>query len=148
MLVEDLMTTELVTCDFEASLMTAATRMLENRVGSVIVRRDGDPFGIITETDALSAGVSADLPFGEIPVESVVSHPLVTTSPDTTLRMAVDRMTEHEIKKLAVVDGLTLEGIVTRTDIVAHYGDFINEAHALDDRQERWEARKQDIDEF
>ncbi|MFB6102430.1 MAG: CBS domain-containing protein [Haloplanus sp.] len=148
MLVEDLMVTELVTCERDASLQTAAERMLERGVGSVIVLRGGNPYGIVTETDALQAGATTKRPFVDVSVERAVSHPLVTTTGDTTIRTAVNRMKEHDIKKLPVVDGTTLRGLVTRTDIVSHYDDFIAEAHALDQRREQWEARKQDIDEF
>jgi CBS domain-containing protein len=147
-LVDSLMQTEVVTCALDASLQTAAVRMLDRGVGSVIVLRDGDPYGIVTETDALHAGAATERPFVEIPIERAVSHPLVTVTGDATVRTAVSRMQEHGVKKLAVVDGLDLRGIVTRTDVVTHYEDFVAEAHALDDRQVRWEARKQDVDEF
>jgi len=148
MLVEELMETDVVTSDFEGSLQTAAVRMLEHGVGSVIVVRDGNPYGIVTETDALHAGAATKRPFVDIRLARVASHPLVTTTGDTTVRTAVDRMREHDIKKLPVVEDLELRGIVTRTDIAVHYNEFVAEAHQLDDRRERWEARRQDIDEF
>ena len=148
MLVEDVMTTDVVTCDHEATLQAAATRMLERHVGSVIVTADGDPAGILTETDALQAGVVTDRPFSEITVGDVASHPLITVTRDVTVGRAVDRMREEDVKKLVVVDGLSLEGIVTRSDVVLHFGEFIDEAHAIDDRREDWEARRTDVDEF
>lgn len=148
MLVEEIMTTELVTCDIDASLRTAAERMLEHGIGSVIVVRDGDPFGIATETDALQAGAVTDRPFGEIDLREAVSHPLVTATGDTTIRRAVNRMHENEIKKLPVVDGMELRGIVTLHDITNHYGEFVKEAHALDRQQERWESSWGTLDEF
>lgn len=140
MLVEDLMVRELVTCDVDGSLQDAAELMLRHQVGSVIVTRDGDPFGIVTETDMLEAGATTRHPFDELPLEEVVSTPLVTTTGDATVRAAVNLMREHGIKKLPVLEGLELVGIVSRTDIVFHYGDFIREAHALDERRDRWEA--------
>lgn len=148
MLVEDLMTTDIVTCDVDSSLQTAAVRMLEHGVGSVVITSEGSPFGIVTETDALHAGAATDRPFGDIAVEEVLSHPLVTTTPDATIRKAVNQMKDNDVKKLPVVEDLDLVGIITRTDIVGHYGEFIREAHAIDDQRERWEARRADVEEF
>lgn len=148
MLVEEIMTTEIVTCDLDASLRIAAERMVARGIGSVIVVRDGDPFGIVTETDALRAGAATDRPFGEIDVREVVSHPLVTATGDTTVRRAVDRLHENGIKKLPVVDGTDLGGIVTLHDVTAHYGEFVAEAHELDRQRERWESDRGTLDEF
>jgi CBS domain-containing protein len=140
-LVEDVMTEEVVTCSFGASLQTAAERMLSAGVGSVVVRRAGDPVGIVTETDALHAGAATGEPFTEIPVSEVLSHPLVTIGGDATVRRAVERMKDEDVKKLPVVEDLDLRGIVTRTDVLFHFGESIREAHALDARRDRWQSR-------
>lgn len=148
MLVADIMRTEIVTCDVDASLRGAGRRMLDEGVGSVIVTRDGTPLGIVTETDALQAGVATDRPFGDIALGEVASHPLLTTTPDATVRKAVERMREEGVKKLPVMEDMELRGIVTRSDVTAHYGDFIREVHELEGMRERWEARRTDPDEF
>jgi CBS domain-containing protein len=148
MLVEDLMSTDIVTCEYGASLQAAVVRLLEENVGSVIVTREEDPIGIVTETDSLLAGASSGRPFDEIPLKKVTSHPLVTTTGDTTIRTAVERMKANDIKKLPVVEGMELRGIITLTDIAMHHSDSMREAREISERRERWEARKADIDEF
>jgi CBS domain-containing protein len=148
MLVEDIMTTDLVTCAHDAALQTAVVRLVENRVGSVILLRDGDPTGIVTETDALRAGAVTERPFVEIAARDAASSPLVTTPADASVRKAVGRMRDHGIKKLPVVDGVELTGIVTHSDVAVHYNDFVREIHDMDRQRERWEARKADVDEF
>lgn len=148
MLVEDVMSTDTVTCEYDSSVRTAVVQLLEQNVGSTIVVRDGEPMGIVTETDALLAGVSSRRPFHEIPIADAVSHPLITTTGDTTIRKAIERMTAEGIKKLPVVDGLELEGILTITDVATHYTDIKEEARMVAAQRERWEARKADIDEF
>lgn len=148
MLVEDLMTTDIVTCDYDTSLRTAGVQMLENGVGSVVVVREGNPVGIVTETDSLQAGIATDQPFSEIPVKKVLSHPLITVTEDITIRKAVNRMKENDIKKFPVVDGMELKGIITLTDIATHHEDVIEEMHKREQQRERWEATKADIDEF
>jgi CBS domain-containing protein len=142
------MTTDIVTCEYGTSLQAVVVRLLEETVGSVIVTRDGNPMGIVTETDALLAGASLQRPFGEIPIADVASHPLITTTGDTTIRNAVERMKANDIKKLPVVEGIELEGIITLTDIAVNHSEMMKEARELSERRDRWEARKADIDEF
>lgn len=148
MLVEEIMETDVVTCGYESSLRDAATRMVEQEVGSIIVVRSGHPYGILTETDALYAGATTNLPYEGIPVAEILSHPLVTVAPDKTVKRAVQTMEEHGIKKLPVVDGIDLQGILTRSDLVRHHDELLNEVRDLEKYREQWEHRKGDIDRF
>lgn len=131
MLVEAVMTTDLVTVPIEDSLQAGVELMLRNGVGSVIVREDGVPTGIVTETDALYASGVTERPFTELPIRKVMSNPLITISPDKTLRRATQRMHEEGIKKLVVAEEMTLVGIVTTQDIIESYHDLKAEIHDL-----------------
>ena len=86
MLVEEVMTTHLVTCDADATVRDATESMLRNRIGSVVVTDGGTPAGILTESDVLHAGYVTDDPLSAIPVREAASAPLVTVRPDATLR--------------------------------------------------------------
>jgi CBS domain-containing protein len=140
MLVRDLMTREVVTCDAGKPVHTAAARMLDAGVGSVLITKDGTPLAILTETDVLRAGVITGRPLDDVPVDKAASHPLQTIAPDATVRSAVNRMNDGGIKKLPVVTDTELVGIVTQGDIVAHYTDFVREAHRLDADASHWES--------
>ena len=131
MLVEQVMTTDLVTCSVEKSLHEGAERLLKNGVGSVIVRKENMPVGIVTEADVLYAGYVTERPFTAIPIEKVMSSPLVTILPQKTLRRATQRMYEENIKKLVVVEELDPVGIITTQDIIEHYHDLKAEIHDL-----------------
>jgi CBS domain-containing protein len=144
MLVRDVMTTDVVTVDVDADLATAAEDMVRAGIGSVLVTRDGTPTGIVTETDALAAGSVASVPFADIPVASVMSSPLETIQPDRSVRAAVERMAEENVKKLPVFDGMDLHGLVTRTDIVLNHHAIIREAHRIDDQRDAWESERLD----
>lgn len=131
MLVEDIMSTDLVTCPVEESLQAGVERMLKRGVGSVIVVSDETPVGIVTETDSLHAGAVTERPFTEIPIRKVMSRPLITVQPDKTLRAATRRMNEESVKKLVVVEDMIeerkLEGILTTQDIVENYHQLKSE---------------------
>lgn len=52
--VDDLMTKEVVYADEETSVLNIAKIMGSQRIGSVIITREGEPFGIFTERDLLT----------------------------------------------------------------------------------------------
>jgi CBS domain-containing protein len=130
--VEQLMVTEIVTVDSKETVRTAVEAMLRNHVGSVIVITDGNPTGIVTETDTLQAGYATDEGFSEIPLKDVMSRPLVTIEPDKSLRTAMRTMKNEKIKKLPVQDGIDLVGILTMTDVTRQYPEIIQEIHEIE----------------
>jgi len=140
MLVQDLMSTEVVTVGAEASLREAVGRLLHEGVGSVVVvDENGNPGGIVTETDALGAVYQAEQPPAEIDVLELTRQPVVTTKPETTVQTVARKMTDHEVKKVPVMDGLDLVGIVTLTDIVWHLSEIRKEATSLGQAHKEWD---------
>jgi CBS domain-containing protein len=147
MLVEAVMTTDLVTCDADATVRDATERMLRNRVGSVVVTDDGTPAGILTESDVLRAGYATDDPLSTIPVRKAASAPLVTVRPSATLRTATKRMRSEGVKKLVVVDGMSPEGIVTTQDVVDNYAGIRKEVRDLATDATGWSERSDPLHE-
>ena len=135
------MHTDLVTVRATDTIHDAVGRMLAEHVGSVIVTRDGTPAGILTETDVLEA-VYVDVgAVDEVDVGAVMSSPLVTVEPGGTVSRAVERMRDRDVKKLPVVEGVDLVGILTMSDVVRHHRDFVKEAQRLDDGRSGWSPR-------
>jgi CBS domain-containing protein len=140
MLVREVMTAHVVRCDVEAPLQVAVGKMLDAGVGSVIATREGHPTGIVTETDVLRMGYTTGRCFENISVAESMSHPLVTVAPDRTVQSAIRTMVEDGIKKLPVVDGIDLVGVLTMTDVVTHEQDLLDEAHRDGARRHDWEV--------
>jgi CBS domain-containing protein len=103
---------------------------------------DGNPAGIVTESDALDGALQTGDPLDAIPVTKLTHRSVMTISPETTVQKAARIMAERDIKKLPVKDGLELLGIITLTDIVWHLSDIRKEAASLDAVRERWESSK------
>ncbi|WP_338738178.1 CBS domain-containing protein [Haloplanus salilacus] len=132
MLVEELMQTDIVTSDIEGTVRAAVEQMLRNHVGSVVVVDDGNPTGIVTETDILKIGYGTERCFGDIPLERAMSRPLVTIAPDKSIRAAMRTMRTENVKKLPVQDGIDLVGILTMVDVTRAYNDIVKEIHAME----------------
>lgn len=134
------MTEDVVTVPADATLDRAVRALLDNGVGSVVVRSDGAPAGIVTESDALRSALETGRPLDEIDVADLVHRPVITTAPDRTVQHVARRMAEADVKKVPVVDGVDLVGIVTLTDLVWHLSDIRDEASAASEAAERWQT--------
>jgi CBS domain-containing protein len=136
MRVEDVMSTEVVTVDGDATLEAAAKAMTEARVGSVLVR--GDRVGILTETDAVRAGYELDEPFSAIQVEQVATWDPVTVGPGDSVDRAVATMVDAGVKRLPVRDGIDLVGVVTVTDVARHVPERVREVRRAASERREW----------
>jgi len=139
MQVHELMSTDVVTVPVDATVADAVDRLLGAGVGSVIVVDDaGDPMGIVTESDALRAAREVGRPLTEIDVRAVGHRPVVTTTPSTSVPGVARLMADEGVKKVPVLDGLDLVGVVTLTDVVWHLSSLREEMSAIEAAREAW----------
>ena len=117
------MTESVVTMSPQRSVREVAELMRERNVGSVVLVDDGGRLvGIITDRD-LAVGVLAEGHDGSEAVGGYASTPVVTATPGLDLREAAALMVRHGIRRLPVLDGDHLSGIVTLDDLAARTGD-------------------------
>jgi len=114
--VSEIMQTPAQTITPSSPIVEAATRLRDGGIGSLVVVRDGEPVGIITESDIVAV-TAEEGDTRALTVEDVMATALVTVDADTDVERAVERLRTHGIKKLPVVEDGTLVGIVTTTDI-------------------------------
>ena len=107
-----------ITCSEEETIQEAARLMADNQIGSLIVTKAGRLRGILTERDIMIglAEMGGDVAFAF--VKDMMTESVFTVSPNAGVSSAVKLMEEHKIKKLPVVDGDQLVGIITATDIL------------------------------
>jgi len=118
------MTSGVVTTTPEASVVSVARQMRDSRVGSVvIVDPAGTPVAMITDRD-LTVRVFAAGADPEAPVGDHASRPLVCGEPEMELDEAAALMVQHRVRRLPVVDGDSLTGIVTLDDIAVRTGNL------------------------
>jgi len=115
--VGDVMVREVITIDENATVKEAAEVMNKFEIGCLIAVRKGKAVGIITERDLLKRVVAEAKDVNKTRVKDVMSSPLVVVEPDLDLEEAVKLMFQMKIKKLPVVDGKRLVGLVSLTDI-------------------------------
>jgi CBS domain-containing protein len=118
--VDDLMTKKVVTADEKASVARIAGIMGRQRVGSVIITHEGEPYGIFTERDLLTGFLAKERELNaEVGVAS--SRPLIMISAGISVHRAAATMALKHIRRLPVVSDDKLVGIITARDLVEAY---------------------------
>jgi CBS domain-containing protein len=115
--VEDVMITEVITIDENASVKKAADVINQYEIGSLIAVRKGKAIGIITERDLLKRVIVEAKNAKKTKVSQAMSSPLEVIASGTELEEALRLMFQKKIKKLPVVDKSRLVGLVSLTDI-------------------------------
>jgi len=116
--VGQLMKQDLVTVDIGTSVVDAAKLMKACNVGSVLVSKKGQIVGIVTESDIVKKFVGAEkLPYF-MPVEEVMSSPVVGIEARRPITEAADLMNKHRTRHLGVTKDGALVGVVSVRDFL------------------------------
>ena len=121
--VRDLMTTDVVAVAAETSIRDAARMMFRYRVsGLPVVDAEDHVLGIITEGDFLAMELErVDHGRALDSVGEVMSHSVLSVSPDLEVMEAARYMHSHGVKRVLVVEEGKMVGILSRFDIVAAF---------------------------
>ncbi|MGZ5502332.1 MAG: CBS domain-containing protein [Halobacteriota archaeon] len=116
--VRDVMTRTVVTATPAMSAAEAGKKMVENRVGNILIVEKGRPVGIVTESDMVAKVISKNVKPGSIKLEQLMSQPLITTKSSDDINDAVLMMAQKKIRRLPVIDDGALVGIITDADVI------------------------------
>jgi signal-transduction protein with cAMP-binding, CBS, and nucleotidyltransferase domain len=112
------MTRTVVTATPEMTAAQAGKKMVEKRVGSIIIVTDDKPVGIVTESDMVAKVIFKNVKPSSIKLEQLMSKPLITTKSSDDVHDAVLMMVQKKIRRLPVLDGDELVGIITDADVI------------------------------
>lgn len=118
--VRDIMTKNMVMIDHDKTALEAAKIMTEKGISSLFVVKDNHPIGIVTERDFIKKICAKELSVAEVKISDIMSKILTTADPDTAIEVAVQRMVNHKIRRLPIMEGGKLVGIITVTDLAKH----------------------------
>jgi len=118
--VDDFMTKDIVTADEATPVISIAKIMGMQRIGSVIITREGEPSGIFTERDLLTTFLAKGKAlFTDVGPEC--SQPLIVIPAGTSVHRAAATMALKHIRRLPIVRDEKLVGIITARDLVEAY---------------------------
>ncbi len=117
--VGEIMTTPVISVPPSTSVEDALHLMREKGIHSVFVEPDqpGGAYGIMTQRDVLRKIVAAGRPLENVAVRDLMTSPIITVSPDTTIRQCSVIMLDANIRRAAVMKDGKLVGVISDTDI-------------------------------
>jgi len=119
--VQELMQTDVKRIKRSATISNAAKVMRDARVSSLIIEpeADGDAFGIITRRDIIGAFLSSTVSGPADLVEDIMTKPAITVNLGMSIYNCQQLMRMVGIRRLPVLDGNQLVGILSNADIFA-----------------------------
>jgi CBS domain-containing protein len=115
--IRDVMTPNLVSMRATASVTEAARAMREANIGDVIVIKEGQVCGILTDRDIVVRAVAEGRDLTSTKVADICSQELTTIAPTDSVEEAVRLMRDKAIRRLPVVEGRKPVGVVSIGDL-------------------------------
>ncbi len=117
MKIEKLMVRKVITMPRHASVHEAVKLLNKNRIGCLVIVDSDRITGIVTERDLLERVLEKCRNPKETSVSEIMTRNVIVGKPDMELLEATRLMFENKVKKLPIIEGNRLVGIVTLTDI-------------------------------
>lgn len=129
--VADVMTKKVIAVDSAVTVREAVDLMNNYEIGCLVVLAKGGVDGIVTERDILKRVVGEDRDANRTRIKEIMSRSVWVVDPDTELETALQTMITQKIKKLPVVKGGLLAGLLTLTDIARFQPKLANKFKEL-----------------
>ncbi len=142
------MVKEVITTEQDSTVKEAADIMNKFEIGCLIAVKNGKALGIVTERDLLKRVVAEGRDANKAKVKDIMTSPLVVVEPGMDLGEAIRLMFRMKIKKLPVVDGKRLIGLVTLTDIARFQPQMLAILKQLAQRQAAPKSMTKIIDRY
>jgi CBS domain-containing protein len=111
MFAKDIMTRDVITVSPTATVKNLAMTLIKNQIsGAPVAGRNGKIIGVVSEADIV-AKKGKD-------VKTIMSKNIISVTEETAVEDIAKLMTTHRIKRLPVMRGPAVVGIVSRADIV------------------------------
>jgi CBS domain-containing protein len=108
----------LFTVEPDAPVLEAIRAMAAHQVGALLVMSGDDLRGIISERDYARKVILLGRSSADTPVRDIMSSPVITVQPDTTVQACMQLMTDKHVRHLPVTDGGRVIGMVSIGDLV------------------------------
>ena len=109
---KEIMTRDIITVSPSMKIKDLAMTLIKNQIsGAPVAGKDGKILGVVSEADIISKKGKD--------VRTIMSKKVISVSEDATVEEVAQLMTTHAIKRLPVMNGAAIVGIVSRADIVS-----------------------------
>lgn len=129
MQVKDIMSTDVTVIERNDNLSQVENLMLAKRLRHLPVVENGELIAVVSQRDLFKAMMSSTMGYGEkaqkaylqsVRVKEIMTYPVVTVAPEASVSEAANLLLLKGIGCLPVMEGTTLVGIVTKTDLLRY----------------------------
>ena len=131
--VRDIMIRNVITIDHNKTAKDVALLMAEKQVSSLVVIKDDNPIGLVTERDLTRKVLTADRKSADVQLSEIMSLKFRWVEPMTSIEDAIQKMSNNNIRRLLVLENNNLVGIITETDLAKHLRSKLLIDGALED---------------
>jgi len=111
MVAKDIMTRDVITASPALSIKELAQLLIKNQISGVpVADEQGNIIGLVSEADIIGKKGKQ--------VQAIMSQQVHSVTEETSVEEIARLMTTHRIKRVPVMNGGRLVGIVSRADIV------------------------------
>jgi len=115
--VKQLMTEEPVTCSPDETLHEAAIKMQQENIGLCPVIEYDKLVGLVTDRDITVRAVAKGLDVNEHTIRSIMTTNPIAASPNMTVEDACQLMSDHQVRRLPVLEDGRLVGIISLANL-------------------------------
>jgi len=115
--VRDIMEKNVITIQENKSALDAAKLISEKDISFLVIVKDDKPIGVITERDFVRKIAAQDKQASLIVLSEIMSYKFRWVEPSTEIEDAVQKMLNHNIRRLIVLEDEKLVGVITQTDL-------------------------------
>jgi len=124
-LVRDIMNSPVISTSPQHTIKDIATKMKEERIGSIVIMENEKAVGIVTDWDIVSNAVVKDVKPSEVKASDIMQT-LHTIEGEEGVTEAARVLRQHNIKRLGVVYKNRLVGIISASDVIAVTPDLVD----------------------
>ena len=136
--VRDIMQKNVITIQEDKSALDASKLISEKDISFLVIVKDDKPIGVITEKDFVRKIAAQDKQSSRIPLSEIMSYKFRWVEPSTEIEDAVQKMLNHNIRRLIVLEDEKLVGVITQTDLT----DFLRSKLLIEGTVKNIESEK------
>jgi CBS domain-containing protein len=102
----------------DAPVLDAIRLMAEHHVGALVVMQQHELLGIVSERDYARKVILLGRSSAHTPVREIMTSPVITVSPLSTLDECMRVVTQHRVRYLPVIENGRVVGVVSIGDLI------------------------------
>jgi CBS domain-containing protein len=115
--IREVMTENPTTCEPSSTIVDCAKVMAKEDVGPIPIVEGNRVVGLVTDRDIVVRAVAEGRDVKQTTVGDIASTNLITVSADDDFSRALELMAQHQVRRLPVVEGDRLVGIIAQADV-------------------------------